>query len=620
MLNNRNVERGRWWWLDRLLKKPLGGVGRQLQLDIGLRKTKSRKKERKGATRRDVFFRRIDRLLSFLPWISYVDAQREENEMRLSVVFELLLILLLIAFAAYGRVIDRNRTEQRAIANGGSKQSNVGISTLSLKQATDNVNRYCTCNENICNCCRDFHIPLVQLQGPGCASLQYLQGDNLAVQLSFGDNILTSTIVNGKSPRPVCVPLPGGFTKFCGRIYSIQREAKNHFKACLGLELQSSTELEASLRVSCFRFGPDGLKLRPAEPLPVVETETPDEDDDDDFFGLGSDEDDDDDDDEDNDAGDPAEVSPLTNSVPNSSAEDEDDEDDDDVLGFGALLDIITGDDETTTKKPKVTTAAPLLQFTIPLLTKPTLAAPSGTDQAPTAGDSAGDSSEDNLYIPVQNVEVQDTVAEDSGEFSVTEPVNLSEEIVTEPSNKVVAYTKPGKFPSKKATVVPEANKKPSLASTSINAIENETDKKKKKKPLKGGDDDDDDDILDDDDDDDDEEEELLGADDDEKDSEEEDDDEDEKGEGSEQEYGEDEDEKAEDLEDLDDDDDDEEAEDAVISALVYDDKEDAKKRKVKKSHESSEADDDDYELGLSGLLARSRHSRSGRQSNVVRL
>lgn len=31
----------------------------------------------------------------------------------------------------------------------------------------------------------------------GCASLQYLQGDNLAVQLSFGDNILTSTIVNG---------------------------------------------------------------------------------------------------------------------------------------------------------------------------------------------------------------------------------------------------------------------------------------------------------------------------------------------------------------------------------------------------------------------------------------
>lgn len=55
VFNNRSVGRGRWWWLDRLLKKPLGGVGRHLQLDIGLRKTKSRKKESKGATRRDIF-------------------------------------------------------------------------------------------------------------------------------------------------------------------------------------------------------------------------------------------------------------------------------------------------------------------------------------------------------------------------------------------------------------------------------------------------------------------------------------------------------------------------------------------------------------------------------------
>lgn len=60
--------------------------------------------------------------------------------------------------------------------------------------------------------------------------------------------------ISGKNPKPVCVPLPGGFTKFCGRIYSIQRDAKNHFKACLGLELQSPTDLEATLRVSCFRY------------------------------------------------------------------------------------------------------------------------------------------------------------------------------------------------------------------------------------------------------------------------------------------------------------------------------------------------------------------------------
>nr|XP_031839879.1 coiled-coil domain-containing protein 1 [Nomia melanderi] len=493
--------------------------------------------------------------------------------MRLSVVFELFLILLLIAFAAYGRVIERNQTEARSISSGnGSRQGNIGISTLSLKQATDNVNRYCTCNENICNCCRDFHIPLVQLQGPGCASLQYLQDDNLAVQLSFGENILTSTIVNGKSPKPVCVPLPGGFTKFCGRIYSIKREAKNHFKACLGLELQSATELEASLRVSCFRFGPDGLKLRPAEPLPIVDTEVAEaEDDDDDFFGLGSDEDDDEDEDaEDADSADAN--SPLTNSVPNSSAEEEDDEDDDDVLGFGALLDIITGEDETTTKRPKVTTSAPLLQFTIPILTKPTSIAPLETHEVPSLQQSVGQDSDEDEDTQSQAVDDEDTTEEDSDEFSVTEPTaNESLEIVTEASNKVLAYAKPGKFPTKKVTA--GANKKkPSLTSASVNAIENETDQKRKppKKPVKPDDDDDD----------------ILG-----------------------------------DIEDLDDDDDDD-AEDAMISALVYDEKEDAKKRKVKKNHETEETDDDDsdYGLGLSGLLARSRNARSSRRSKVMRL
>ncbi|PBC34376.1 hypothetical protein APICC_08169 [Apis cerana cerana] len=523
--------------------------------------------------------------------------------MRLSMVVELLLILLLVAFAAYGRVIERDgKTEERSIGN--ASEDNLGISTLSLKQATDDVNRYCTCNENICNCCRDFHIPLVQLQGPGCASLQYIQGDNLAVQLSFGDNILTSTIVNGKNPKPVCVPLPGGFTKFCGRIYSIKRDAKNHFKACLGLELQSSTELEASLRVSCFRFGPDGLKLRPAEPLPVVETEVPDEDDDDDFFGLDSDEDEEDDDSE--------EDTPLANAVPDSSSaeEDEDEDEDEDVLGFGALLDIITGEDESATKRPKVTTPAPLLQFTIPILTKPTTSSVSNSN---VGGDVvASTNSEEFSNADEESINEAD-------DESVDTDTTIKEATVTEPSNKIA---KPDKAPTKKFTV--SSTKKPSVTSSSINAIENEANKKRKplRKPVKGGEEDEDDDILgeglDDDDDDDDEDEEILSDDDDEdeKNSEEEE----EEGEkNDESENHEDEDEKAE-IEDLDDDDDEEE--DAVISALVYDDKEDGKKKgKVKKHDQSSEADDDDsdYGLGLTGLLARNRHSRNNRQSKEMR-
>ncbi|XP_076620022.1 uncharacterized protein LOC143341182 [Colletes latitarsis] len=554
--------------------------------------------------------------------------------MRLSAVIELLLILLLVAFAAYGRVIEHDRVVQQTIKDANDfEQSNVGISTLSLKQATDNVNRYCTCNENICNCCRDFHIPLVQLQGPGCASLQYLQEDNLAVQLSFGDNILTSTIVNGRNPKPVCVPLPGGFTKFCGRIYSIQRDAKNHFKACLGLELQSSTELEASLRVSCFRFGPDGLKLRPPEPLPVVEAETPEDDDDDDFFGLDSDEDDDNEGD-----------TPLVNSVPNSSDEedDEDDDDDEDVLGFDALLDIITGDDESSTKKPKLTTATPLVQFTIPILTKPTSVSLLESHEVATVENSVTNhSEEENEYNQSLNADVQ--------EFPVTDTAsNGVEEIITDASNKIATYAKPAKTSTNKLTMSEANKKKPSVPSNSINAIENETNKKKPlNKPVKD-DDDGDDDILgtdlddddddddgdndnDDDDDDDDDDEEILADVGDENDSDEgEEYNQDEEGE-KEHENDEDEDEKAEDVDALiddDDDDDDDDAEDAVISALVYDEKEDGKKNKIKKDHQANNADDDDddddddadYGLGISGLLARNRHSRSGRQSKVMRL
>ncbi|XP_060817376.1 nucleolin-like [Bombus pascuorum] len=195
--------------------------------------------------------------------------------------------------------------------------------------------------------------------------------------------------------------------------------------------------------------------------------------------------------------------------------------------------------------------------------------------------------------------------------------VNEAEEIVKKVFNKIESYAKPDKTPTEKFTTSDTNTGKPGIASSSINEIENERSKKKKplRKPIKGEEDDDDDilgDSLDDDDDDDDEDEEILNDDDDddEKDNEAEED-EDEKVDGSEHEKGE--------IEDLDDDDGEE---DAVISALVYDEKENGKKMgKVKKHHQTSEAydDDSDYELGLTGLLARSRHSRGSRQSKETR-
>ncbi|XP_012235611.1 aspartic and glutamic acid-rich protein [Linepithema humile] len=531
--------------------------------------------------------------------------------MRLSTIFELLLILLLVAFAAYGRVIDRNEVSHRVVraVNNVKQMDTIGLPTMSLKQAADSVNRYCTCNENICNCCRDFHIPLVQLKGPGCASLQYLQGDNLAVQLSFGDNILTSTIVNGKSPRPVCVPLPGGFTKFCGRIYSIQRDARNHFKACLGLELQSATELEASLRVSCFRFGPDGLKLRPAEPLPDVEAEsTEEDDDDDDFFGLGTDDDDDDDDEDDE--------TLSTNSVPNASGVDDvqgsdDDDDEDDILGFSAILDIFTGDDDTP-KRPKATTAAPLLEFTIPILPRPTT--PTPLDESTFANELENNDDEeleDNTHEPGKAEEEAGTALTEN---NIDESTVESQEQITEASNKIAYLAKPDKDTANndvKKGVIGE-KKKPTVTSTSVNAIHDP--EKPVKKPIKDENNenaDDDDDLLDDDDDDEDDEDEDEDIDDDDdkddEDENEEDEDKIEDEKHEEQEYDEDE----KDLADLADDDDDEE-EEAVLNAFMQT----GKSKKDKGNAKNQTDTDEDYSVEF---LARKRHPSESRQSKITR-
>ncbi|KAL6438187.1 hypothetical protein ACFW04_004417 [Cataglyphis niger] len=533
--------------------------------------------------------------------------------MRLSTIFELLLILLLVAFAAYGRVIDRDEVTHRVTrAADNTKQSDMGLSTMSLKQATDSVNRYCTCNENICNCCRDFHIPVVQLKGPGCASLQYLQGDNLAVQLSFGDNILTSTIVNGKNPKPVCVPLPGGFTKFCGRVYSIQRDAKNHFKACLGLELQSSTELEASLRVSCFRFGPEGLKLRPAEPLPIVETESIEEDDDDDdFFGLGSDDDDDDDDEDDE--------RPSLNSVPDASGvndaqESDDDDDDDDLLGFSALLDIFTGDDDTT-KRPKVTTAAPLLEFTIPILSKPTTSSLEDHELPVFPNESENNEDEeheDSTQEPGKVVDEESTASTESN----TEDNNTDEnqDQVTEASNKITYLAKPNKATTNKVKKGVIGQKKPSVTSTSVNAIHDP--EKPAKKPIKDeyDEDVDDDDILDDDgDEDDDDDDDILDDDDEDKNDVYEDNEDDKLDDEKHTEHDDDDDEKAEDLAELDDDDDEEE--DAMLSALM----DTGKNKKNKGTTNQTNADKHDEDYSELDFLAR-KHPNGNRQSKLTRL
>ncbi|XP_075214984.1 uncharacterized protein LOC142320885 [Lycorma delicatula] len=258
--------------------------------------------------------------------------------MRLSVVFELLLIFLIIAFAA-SRVID-SKAKHKSLFKKGKKHM--------FKQTEPN--KYCACSNTMCNCCRDFNLPVIQVRGPGCAAITFLRENEFGITMKFGDRVLRNITLSGKKPTPVCMGLPGGVSKFCGRVYGIEKQG-DQFKACLGLELRSLNNVEAALRVSCFRFGPGGLRIDPAEPFPSTkpDKEKEDEDDDDDY-GLDDDDDDDDDDD--------------------FGLDDDDDDDDDDsnetgdndvdsadYTGFSALseefLDGFFGSDSSNKKKKK---------------------------------------------------------------------------------------------------------------------------------------------------------------------------------------------------------------------------------------------------------------------------
>lgn len=362
------------------------------------------------------------------------------------------------------------------------------------------------------------------------------------------------------------------------------------------------------------RFGPEGLKLRPAEPLPVVEAEASEEEDEDDFFGLGADDEDEDDEEEDN--------RPSSNSVPDASGidaqEDDEEDEEEDPLGFSALFDIITGEDDTT-KRPRVTTTPPLLEFTIPILTRPTTPTPLESYEATSA----------NSLLPVETSDEEDITPEPlkleeeeetagSVETDTEDSINEnSDEEFTESTNKISYFVKPDKVTTNKIKKITIGDKKkPSVTSTSINAIDEP--EKPSKKPIKdendGEEDDDDDDVLDDDEDDEDDVDE---------DKEDEDEDEEETdkldNEKHEEQNEDDDDEKNEEFEDLDDDDDDEEEEEAtVLSSLMGGDNTKKDKTNTNQTHQSSEEDDTDYGLDLE-FLARKRHPKGSRQSRIMR-
>uniref|UniRef100_A0A336LWS0 CSON006635 protein n=1 Tax=Culicoides sonorensis TaxID=179676 RepID=A0A336LWS0_CULSO len=238
--------------------------------------------------------------------------------MKITFILELLLILVLIAYAAQARIINGNDARKisrrpplrQTATNTGSASGSVedidslvvvepdlydesaledastiiadsaSVEATTVENTDDQstINRYCKCTSYECNCCREFRLPIAGIGSNGCATVNYLDGERMSVGLKFGDRLVASRVISSRRPTPICLPLPGGFSRFCGRIYGISRR-NDDFQACLGLELRADDEVEAALRVSCFKFGPRGLQMTEAQPLPPAVVDS-DEDDD----------------------------------------------------------------------------------------------------------------------------------------------------------------------------------------------------------------------------------------------------------------------------------------------------------------------------------------------------
>ena len=89
--------------------------------------------------------------------------------------------------------------DSRALHNTKSAITRKHGKITHKRRQDSTTNKYCSCSTKICNCCREFNIPVVSLQGPGCASLQYLKGDRLAISMSFGERVLTNTTISSKT-------------------------------------------------------------------------------------------------------------------------------------------------------------------------------------------------------------------------------------------------------------------------------------------------------------------------------------------------------------------------------------------------------------------------------------
>lgn len=94
----------------------------------------------------------------------------------------------------------------------------------------------CLCNGPSCICCVDFNMSLIDLGGPGCVRMNYLGAEEgIALNVSYGDNLLHSETVKGPDPAPTCLKIFTKLAQMCAR-FSELLPTDDGLRGCVQLE------------------------------------------------------------------------------------------------------------------------------------------------------------------------------------------------------------------------------------------------------------------------------------------------------------------------------------------------------------------------------------------------
>lgn len=102
---------------------------------------------------------------------------------------------------------------------------------------------------------------LIDLGGPGCVRLNYISPDEgIAMNVSYGDNLLHSQTVKGPDPAPTCLKIFTTLAQMCARFTELL-PTDDGLRGCLRLEPMLLGEVQVELPLGCFRMGPNGMKV-----------------------------------------------------------------------------------------------------------------------------------------------------------------------------------------------------------------------------------------------------------------------------------------------------------------------------------------------------------------------